>query len=328
MSRARECHGCASAARGRGASARPSVRTRLLATRTPWLLLGGLLGGALALAGWALAAEPAAATTPSSTIPGPDNAAPSADPEARAHALMAQDPPDWAGAHAAFEAAAAAGSASAMSYLGWLYEEGHGVPADGARAAAWYARAARAGALDYAVKLGWMFLAGDGVPADRAQAEAWFKYAIAGGHAPAQIALASVLIADAQGGRDPHRVSEANALLQQALDAGQDLATLFLTRLYLEGIGGHPVDDERAAHYARIGAAAGQPQLQGWLAAMYYRGRGVAADPVTAAMWAMLAAAAGDPFGAQVEQALAGELSAEDLASARRRAEQWVPRRP
>jgi len=49
------------------------------------------------------------------------------DVEAHAHAHMALEPPDWDAARAAFTVAAEQGSPTAMSYLGWMYEEGHGV---------------------------------------------------------------------------------------------------------------------------------------------------------------------------------------------------------
>ncbi|MEY6432560.1 tetratricopeptide repeat protein [Thioalkalicoccus limnaeus] len=247
-------------------------------------------------------------------------------PEARAHAYLERQPPDWAAARLAFEEAAEAGSVTAMAYLGWIYEQGHGVPADGRAAADWYARAARGGAHDFAVKLGWMYLGGDGVARDRATAEGWFRRAIEAGHAPARVAWASVLIADAQGGRAPERVFEARELLDQALAEGLAPAAYFIARLYIEGIGGHPVDAERAAHFTRIGADGGHAELQGWMAFMYLTGRGVEPDPVAAAMWANLAAANGDSLGQQLWVALEDELSAGEVGTARRRALDWAVR--
>jgi len=248
--------------------------------------------------------------------------------EAQAHAFMALDPPDWDSARAAFEEAAEAGSRTAMSHLGWMYDEGHGVARDGALAVHWYSRAARAGAHDFAMKVGWMYLSGDGVTRDRDKAEYWFSHAIEAGHAPARIAWASVLIADALGGRDTERVFEARSLLEGALDQGQLLASYFLARLYIEGIGGHPVEDATAAHYTRIGAEDGHAQMQGWLAFMYYNGQGVEADLVTAAKWANLAAAEGDSLGNQVRLVLDEQLEPDQIQEARRRAVEWALARP
>jgi uncharacterized protein len=249
---------------------------------------------------------------------------PDSDPETRAHAYLALDPPDWDAALAAFIEAAEAGSPTAMSYVGWLHEQGHGVPRDGERAAEWYARAALAGARDFAVKLGWMYLGGDGVPRDRGKAEYWFGQAIEAGHGPGRIAWASVLIADAQGGRNPEGVFEAQELLEAALAQGFPLAAYFLARLYIEGIGSHPVDDDLAALYTRIGAESGYPRMQGWLALMYYEGRGVDQDPVAAAQWANLAAANGDAMGNRLRLALEEELDPEQVDSARKQALEWA----
>ena len=268
---------------------------------------------ALALSGSA-AADPAAHSEAS-------------DAEVRALAAMALDPPDWDAARAAFTEAAEVGSPTAMGYLGWMYEEGHGVPTDGERAAAWYAQAAQAGAHDFAVKLGWMYLAGEGVERDRKTAESWFLSAIEADHAPARIALASVLIADAQGGRAPERVFEARELLEDALRTGHVLAAYFLARLYIEGIGDHPVEEGPALHYTRIGAEQGHPRMQAWLALMYAEGRGVEPDLVSAAMWANLAAADGDAIGDQLRLVLEERLTPEELHEARRRAVDWALQR-
>jgi uncharacterized protein len=285
-----------------------------------WLLPLGVLA-----VGAAVAPSQASEFQAGASIPAPDSPAVELrDAEARAHAAMALEPPDWAAAHEAFLEAAEAGSTTAMSYLGWLYEEGHGVARDGAVAAEWYARAALAGAHDFSVKLGWMYLSGDGVPRDRDAAAAWFGRGIEAGHSPARIAWASVLIADALGGKHPDKVFEARALLLAALEDGYKVASFFLARLYIEGIGGHPVDDALAARYTRIGADTGNAQMQGWLALMYLEGRGVAEDPISAAMWANLAASGGDSIGEQIRQALEGSLAPEDVHEARQRAVAWA----
>jgi uncharacterized protein len=247
--------------------------------------------------------------------------------EGRAHAAMALDPPDWQAARAAFLEAAAAGSPMAMSYLGWMYEEGHGVAVNGPVAAEWYARAAAAGAHDYAVKLGWMYLIGDLVEQNRALAESWFVAAIGAGHSPARIALASVLIADAQGGISLQRLGEARELLEEALADGYPTAAFFLARLYIEGLGGHPRDEAKAAHYTRLGAEDGNPQMQGWLAFMHVEGRGVERDYLAAATWAYLAAAAGDEFGNELRLLLEAQLSPEDIDRARQAAVAWAVQR-
>lgn len=244
--------------------------------------------------------------------------------EAQAQDYLNQDPPDWSAARTAFLAAAAHGSGRAMGYLGWMYEEGLGVEQAMEDAVHWYSRAAETGVPHYALKLGWMHLGGQGIDRDRAQAEHWFSQAVAADHVPAFVAWASVLLADAQGGQNTQRIPEAKALLEQALAAGQPLAAYFLARLYIEGIGGHPVDDDAAAYYTWLGADYGYPQMQGWLALMFLEGRGVPRDPVLAAKWANLAAAEGDRMGNEIRLQLEAELDPETIQQARQLAIDWA----
>lgn len=250
---------------------------------------------------------------------------PTQSPETVARQALAQDPPDWERAREYFSRAAEAGSSTAMGYLGWIYEEGLGVEVNPGQAVKWYARAARAGALQYAQKLGWMYLAGQGVEANRGEAESWFAFAIAQEYTPARIAWASVLIADAQGGRGAVDLLEAREHLMVALDSGEALASYFLARLYLEGIGNHPRDTQLGAEYVRLGAHSGHAQMQGWLAFLYWKGEGVEQDWIEAARWANLAAAGGDSLGNDLRQYLERErLSPEEREEARRRAVEWA----
>lgn len=244
--------------------------------------------------------------------------------EADAHARMEQNPPDWTGARAGFERAAALGSLRAQSYLGWMYEHGHGVEVDHEQAARHYAALADAGVHEFSLKLGWMYLGRSELTPDRVRAEYWFQHGIAGGHLPANIALASVLIADAVGGLAVERVDEARSLLEPALEGGQALAAFFLARLYVEGIGGHPRDPDLAADYTRISAEEGHPQMQGWLAQMYLDGAGVPVDMREAAFWAALAASGGDQTGARIHQTLSESLSDEERQAVLERTVRWA----
>ncbi len=244
--------------------------------------------------------------------------------EARAQQLMSVDPPDWGGAYEQFEQAAALGSLSAASYLGWMHEHGHGVEVDHEAAAVWYRKVAEGGVHDYSVKLGWMYLGGSQLEVDRALAEQWFGRAIAAGYLPAHVALASVLVADALGGTATDRVYEARALLESALEGDVALAAFFLARLYVEGIGGHPVDEALGAKYTRISAEDGQALMQGWLARMYLEGRGVEADRMEAAFWAALAASGGDPLGRQLHAALIESMSEDERQAVMTRTMRWA----
>lgn len=236
---------------------------------------------------------------------------------------MENDPPDFDGARGLFEQAARLGSPRAASYMGWLYENGHGVAKDDAAAAQWYVRAADGGAHEFALKLAWMYLGRSRLVPDRGLSEYWFTRAIDAGHYPANVAFASVLIADALGGKGVGRVFEARTLLEEALDNGIGVAAFFLARLYVEGIGGHPTDAELGARYARISAEQGEARMQGWLARMYLEGHGLEVDPVEAAFWGGLAAYAGDPLGERVLFEASGLLTDAELESVAERAARW-----
>ncbi len=270
-----------------------------------------------------------------SVLAGSGQSTPAADPpgiahqdvraiEARAHDFMAQDPPDWAAARDAFEQAAALGSLRARSYLGWMYEQGHGVDRDHAEAARWYSAVAEAGVHEYAVKLGWMYMGGGQLALDREKAESWFNQGIAGGYLPANVALASVLVADAQGGQAVERVFEARRLLDEAMAGDLRVAALFLARLYVEGVGGHPVDEALGAHYTRISAEDGHPQMQGWLARMYLEGTGVPVDLQEAAFWAALAASGDDPVGRELHRSIGTRLSDDERKAVLERTIRWA----
>ncbi len=184
-------------------------------------------------------------------------------------AHQAMESGDWAAARSAFVEAAQAGSPTAMAHLGWFHEAGHGVEVSHPLAVIWYTQAIAAGGEPLALQLAWLHLRGAPLVRSRELAEHWFYYAIARGDLEAHIALASVLIADAQGGIAVERIAEARQLLQVALQEGERvLASYFLARLHLEGIG-TPVDRQAALPYLCFGSERGDVQMQTWLAQFY-----------------------------------------------------------
>jgi uncharacterized protein len=246
--------------------------------------------------------------------------------EATAHAHLDQETPDPAQAAMWLRAAAEAGSGSAMAHLAHLYQEGLGVAQDGEQALDWYARAVQAGEVQHTLTLGWGYLRGDLVARDRERAEAWFRHGIGADFHAARIALASVLIADASGGKAPERALEAEALLKDALDHEPLLASYFLARLYLEGIGHVAHDPVQGLHYTRLGAEGGNSRMQGWLGRMHANGEGVETDLAEAVKWSNLAAAGGDPDGNRLRLALEGGLDPRIVEEGRRRALEWARR--
>ena len=81
------------------------------------------------------------------------------------------------------------GDASAQYNLGFMYDNGEGVPQDDATAVKWYTRAAEQGDASAQYNLGVMYYNGDGVPQDGVTAVKWFTRAAEQGDADAQVNL-------------------------------------------------------------------------------------------------------------------------------------------
>ncbi|TVP87894.1 MAG: sel1 repeat family protein [Thioalkalivibrio sp.] len=238
---------------------------------------------------------------------------------------LQREPPDVVEARRWLESAADSGSVEAMGEVGWLYEQGLGVEPDAGKALEYYREAYEAGENEYGLRIGWMYVQGIGVEPDRGAAETWFQRVIEErDDSAARLALASLLVSDAMAGVRPERGSEARDLLVQALEDGETDAALYLAQMYMEGVGNLPADPESAVHYARIGAEAGHPDMQAWLASLHARGEFVSQDLVEAHKWASLAASGGNQPGEQMRQQIAAELSDAELNEARRRAFEWL----
>lgn len=96
--------------------------------------------------------------------------------------LMAEGgPADYKQAVMYLRKAAERGNANAQYYLGVLYYRGIAVKRDYAEAVRWYSAAAAQGDHVSQYSLGVMYAAGSGVPKDNVQALAWFIRAAAGG---------------------------------------------------------------------------------------------------------------------------------------------------
>ncbi len=73
------------------------------------------------------------------------------------------------------------GNADAQYKLGFMYEEGRGVPLDGIESAKWYRKAARQGHAAAQRSLGLKYEYGLGVPQDYVLAHMWYNLAAIGG---------------------------------------------------------------------------------------------------------------------------------------------------
>ena len=74
------------------------------------------------------------------------------------------------------------GNASAQNTLGWMYNEGKGVPQDYVTAVKWYTLAAEQGFARAQYNLGVMYYNGKGVPQDNVYSHMWWNIAASSGH--------------------------------------------------------------------------------------------------------------------------------------------------
>jgi len=135
--------------------------------------------------------------------------------------------------------------------------------------------------------------------------------------------LASVAL-NAQAPQKPLR----ERLLERALK-GDAEAQFDLGKNYEAGRIGLPKDFVQAEHWYREAANQGDPFAQASLAILYGFGKGVPPDLVQALMWYDLAVdhtKGGDQVSIrEMRDDLAGRMTKEQIAEARRLAEEWKP---
>jgi TPR repeat protein len=185
-------------------------------------------------------------------------------------------PRDYENAAENYQAAALHDNHSAENNLAFLYQHGLGVPKDLHRAFELYLASAQQNDPYAQCNLGSMYYAGSGVMKDYGEAARWFRSAAQLGDAVAQ----------------------------------HDLAVF-----YAEGIG-VPVDYKQAAHWEDLSARQGYALAESGLALLYESGRGVPLDYVSAYAWYSRAAATGDKTAAARLKELSGRMTAKELSRA------------
>ena len=151
-----------------------------------------------------------------------------------------------------FKKAADKGYASAMAYLGIMYQSGDGIAQDYKLAAEWYHKAAEKGDAFAMTRLGLAYEKGEGVAQDYTQAFEWY-----------------------------HKATE---WYRKAADKGEALAMTNLGDMYEEGRF-VPQDDKEAFEWYRKAANKGHIGAMYRLGDMYKEGRGVAQDDRQAVEW-------------------------------------------
>lgn len=227
-----------------------------------------------------------------------------------------------------YRLAAAQGNPGAESDLGFLYDYGGGLPVDHTEAAKWYRKAAMQGNPDASLNLGWIYDSGQGFPVDHAEAARWYRQAAELGNAEAAFNL-GVMYEQGQG--VPRDDAQAARWYREAADHEMHIAQLSLARMYAEGKGVKR-DPAEAARWYRKSADLGLATAQYELSKAYSRGDGVQRDLAEAYQWLDLAVfrargAVRQKYAAE-RDALAAQLTPDQLASAGRAVKQWKEKWP
>ena len=153
---------------------------------------------------------------------------------------------DYPKALAAFEAGAALNDPISELEAGIAYHGGLGTPADDKRALDLFKQAAAQGNGDAMVRVGNYFATGAVVAKDASAADDWHNKGLATGDPAAMRDLAYFY-------ENNNRTSDAVALYQKAIDAGDAQAPAMLGLIYYLGFGGVAEDDAKAVALYQTG---------------------------------------------------------------------------
>jgi len=180
------------------------------------------------------------------------------------------------------------------SSLGWIYDEGLGVPVDHAKGAELYKQACDAGYLLACSNLGYLFERGTGVPQDLARARALYEQGCTGGNALGCANLGSYYETGRAG--LPVDLTRAATLFTEACDRDNQTGCTNLGDVYASGKG-VPRDYSRAA--TLYGNACGQSYARACsdLGGLYEVGSGVPKDRAEAVRLFQKGCKAGNTWG-------------------------------
>ena len=160
-----------------------------------------------------------------------------------------------------YRARAEHGEPIAEAEMGYLYENGKGVPLDYAKALGWYMKSADQGSADGEAALGSMYYYGRGVPANDAVAWRWYSKAAAQGN-PYSENAAGIMLHHGTGTVQDD--SQAFNWFRKAADQRYANAEYNLGRMYWYGYG-VPPDRPEAYRWIRKAAADGDEDAKSFL---------------------------------------------------------------
>jgi TPR repeat protein len=223
-------------------------------------------------------------------------------------------------AHHWFEKGAGKGYAPAQVNLAVLSLAGWGVPPNAGTALYWLREAARQGyALAY-FDLGILYMNGCGVPRDYHEAFSQFEQGANAGDSAAQMNLGYLYD---QGLGVAEDRAQAGVWYRKAAESGDAQAQYNLADLYVRGEG-VPRDDNAAFAWFQKAAQQGHTAARIMLGSMYAEGRGTEKNLQSACEWLSAATLQGDTRGTATLEALEHQLSPEQLAQSRMRAQLLV----
>jgi TPR repeat protein len=215
-----------------------------------------------------------------------------------------------------FERAARRGNTDAEVNLGLFYFYGWGTPQNFGTGLYWLKSAADHGNSRASTNLGLIYWQGWGVRRDYAEALRYFRKAADLGDTGAMVDLGYM---NDYGIGTPPDHSAAAEWYRRGAERGDPLAQNNLADLYLRGEG-VAQNDALAFAWFQKAALQGNTGARIKLGFLYANGRATRKDPETAYAWILAAAIAGDQRGQSYLAALEVQLSADQIASAKRHA--------
>jgi TPR repeat protein len=220
-----------------------------------------------------------------------------------------------------FETAARRGNTDAEVNLAILYFYGWGTRQNFGTGLYWLKSAADQGNSRACANLGLIYWKGWGVRADYAEALNYFHKAADLGDTGAMVDLG--YMNDYGVGTSPDH-SAAAEWYRRGAERGDPLAQNNLADLYLRGEG-VPQSDALAFAWFQKAALQGNTGARIKLGFLYANGRATGKDAETAYAWIQAAAIAGDERGQSYIAALEAQLSPDQIARAKRRAQELQP---
>ncbi len=221
---------------------------------------------------------------------------------------------EQAAAYRTLEKEALRGSLAAQVNLAIASLSGWGVPSNAGTALYWLRAAAENGYAPALFDLGILYSRGCGVRQDYSEAFHFFLIAATSGDLAAAVNL-GYLYDQGLGVSQDH--SEAARWYRQAAEQGEPKAQYNLADLYLRGAG-LPLDESWAAFWFRKAALQGHSGARIMLGSMLAAGRGTNQDLQSAYLWLSAASLQGDPRGDAIRQSLEHQLTAAQIAQAKK----------